>query len=106
MEPVSSIYCIPSPRSATETGKLIVNGSIRATALGRFMTTEASSAEAKDTAIASSRDRLREAAKVLFAERGFEATTTPAICRLVGTSHTTHICMHIRVCRFDECDAL
>jgi len=50
----------------------------------------------KTTAIASSRDRLREAAKALFAERGFEATTTAAICRLAGTSqsqlikHFTH----------------
>jgi len=42
----------------------------------------------KTAAIASSRDRLREAAKILFAERGFEATTTPAICRLVGTSQS------------------
>jgi AcrR family transcriptional regulator len=39
-------------------------------------------------AIASSRDRLREAAKALFAERGFEATTTAAICRLAGTSQS------------------
>jgi len=29
----------------------------------------------KSLTIASSRDRLREAAKILFAERGFEATT-------------------------------
>jgi AcrR family transcriptional regulator len=42
----------------------------------------------KTLAIASSRDRLREAAKILFAERGFEATTTAAICRLVGTSQS------------------
>jgi AcrR family transcriptional regulator len=42
----------------------------------------------KTPAIASSRDRLREAAKVLFAERGFEATTTAAICRLAGTSQS------------------
>src|SRR6267378_4454292 len=42
----------------------------------------------KTPAIASSRDRLREAAKILFAERGFEATTTAATCRLVGTSQS------------------
>jgi len=42
----------------------------------------------KTAAIASSRDRLREAANILFAERGFEATTTPAICRLVGTNQS------------------
>jgi TetR/AcrR family transcriptional regulator, regulator of autoinduction and epiphytic fitness len=42
----------------------------------------------KTTAMASSRDRLREAAKVLFAERGFEATTTAAICRMAGTSQS------------------
>ena len=42
----------------------------------------------KTAAIASSRDRLREAAKALFAERGFEATTTAAICRLAGTSQS------------------
>jgi AcrR family transcriptional regulator len=42
----------------------------------------------KTLAIASSRDRLREAAKILFAERGFEATTTAAICRLAGTSQS------------------
>src|SRR5260221_785851 len=42
----------------------------------------------KTPAIASSRDRLREAAKALFAERGFEATTTAAICRLAGTSQS------------------
>jgi AcrR family transcriptional regulator len=42
----------------------------------------------KTPAIASSRDRLREAAKILFAERGFEGTTTAAICRLAGTSQS------------------
>jgi AcrR family transcriptional regulator len=36
----------------------------------------------------SSRDRLRDAAKTLFAESGFEATTTVAICRLAGTSQS------------------
>lgn len=38
--------------------------------------------------IASSRDRLRESAKVLFAESGYEKTTTAAICRLAGTSQS------------------
>ncbi len=36
----------------------------------------------------SSRERLREAAKALFAERGYEATSTAAICRLAGTSQS------------------
>jgi AcrR family transcriptional regulator len=36
----------------------------------------------------SSRDRLRDAAKRLFAESGFEATTTASICRLAGTSQS------------------
>jgi AcrR family transcriptional regulator len=40
------------------------------------------------TVLASSRDRIREAAKALFAERGYEATTTAAICRLAGTSQS------------------
>jgi AcrR family transcriptional regulator len=34
----------------------------------------------------SSRDRLRDAAKTLFAQRGFEGTSTSEICRLAGTS--------------------
>ena len=38
--------------------------------------------------MASSRDRIRESAKTLFAERGFEDTTTAAICRLAGTSQS------------------
>jgi AcrR family transcriptional regulator len=38
--------------------------------------------------LTSSRDRLREAAKGLFAESGFEDTTTAAICRLAGTSQS------------------
>jgi AcrR family transcriptional regulator len=38
--------------------------------------------------LTSSHDRLREAAKDLFAERGFEDTTTAAICRLAGTSQS------------------
>lgn len=36
----------------------------------------------------SSRDRLLESAKILFAERGFEDTTTAAICQLAGTSQS------------------
>jgi AcrR family transcriptional regulator len=35
-----------------------------------------------------SRERIREAAKVLFAERGYELTSTAAICRLAGTSES------------------
>lgn len=42
----------------------------------------------KTSVIASSRDRVRESAKTLFAERGFEDTTTAAICRLAGTSQS------------------
>src|SRR5712691_10285282 len=42
----------------------------------------------KTAVLASSRDRLREGAKALFAERGYEATTTAAICRLAGTSQS------------------
>src|SRR3989449_11233314 len=38
--------------------------------------------------LASSRDRLREAAKTLFADRGYESTSTAAICRLAGTSQS------------------
>ncbi len=37
---------------------------------------------------ASSRDRIREAAKALFAKQGYEATTTAEICRLAGTSQS------------------
>jgi AcrR family transcriptional regulator len=40
------------------------------------------------TVLASSRERMREAAKALFAERGYETTTTAAICRLAGTSQS------------------
>ena len=36
----------------------------------------------------SSRDRLREAAKSLFAQRGYEATSTAAICRMARTSQS------------------
>jgi len=42
----------------------------------------------KTAVLASSRDRLREAAKTLFAERGFEEASTSAICRLAGTSQS------------------
>jgi TetR/AcrR family transcriptional regulator of autoinduction and epiphytic fitness len=35
-----------------------------------------------------SRERIREAAKTLFAERGYESTSTAAICRLAGTSES------------------
>jgi len=42
----------------------------------------------KRAVLASSRDRIREGAKALFAERGYEATTTAAICRLAGTSQS------------------
>jgi TetR/AcrR family transcriptional regulator of autoinduction and epiphytic fitness len=35
-----------------------------------------------------SRDRIREAAKRLFAERGYEATSTASIARLAGTSES------------------
>jgi AcrR family transcriptional regulator len=36
----------------------------------------------------TSHDRLREAAKALFAKRGYEATSTAAICRIAGTSQS------------------
>src|SRR3984957_3778307 len=42
----------------------------------------------KTSGITSSRDRLRESAKALFAESGYEKTTTAAICRLAGTSQS------------------
>lgn len=35
-----------------------------------------------------SRERIREAAKVLFAERGYELSSTASICRLAGTSES------------------
>src|SRR6267378_5841162 len=35
-----------------------------------------------------SRERIREAAKNLFGERGYEATSTATICRLAGTSES------------------
>jgi AcrR family transcriptional regulator len=42
----------------------------------------------KTSVIASSRDRVRESAKTLFAERGFEDSTNAAICRSAGTSQS------------------
>jgi len=42
----------------------------------------------KTSVLASSRDRLRESAKTLFADRGYESTSTAAICRLAGTSQS------------------
>ena len=42
----------------------------------------------RTASLASSRERMREAAKALFAERGYESTTTAAICRLAGTSQS------------------
>ncbi len=35
-----------------------------------------------------SRERIREAAKVLFAERGYELSSTATICRLAGSSES------------------
>src|SRR5260370_6584063 len=45
----------------------------------------------KTAVLASSRDRIREAAKALFAERGYEAASTAGICRLAGTSQSQMI---------------
>lgn len=36
----------------------------------------------------SSRERIREIAKALFAKKGFEATSTAEICQLAGTSQS------------------
>lgn len=47
-----------------------------------------SSGPAGSVAPASSRDRIREAAKSLFAKRGYASTSTLAICRLAGTSES------------------
>jgi TetR/AcrR family fatty acid metabolism transcriptional regulator len=38
--------------------------------------------------VVSSRDRIREAAKTLFAKHGYESTATAAICRQAGTSES------------------
>lgn len=42
----------------------------------------------KPSTLTSSRDRIREAAKSIFAFRGYEASSTAAICRLAGTSQS------------------
>ncbi len=42
----------------------------------------------KTAALTSSHDRVRTAAKDLFAERGYEGTSTAEICRLAGTSQS------------------
>lgn len=42
----------------------------------------------RPSTLTPSRDRIREAAKALFAERGYEATSTAAIARLAGTSQS------------------
>src|SRR5437879_12129220 len=42
----------------------------------------------KTAVLPSSHDRLRDGRKALFAEGGYEATTTAAICRLAGTSQS------------------
>ena len=42
----------------------------------------------RSTMLTPSRERLLEAAKSLFAERGYEATSTSVICRLAGTSES------------------
>ena len=45
-------------------------------------------ARTKTRSVVSSRDRIREAAKRLFAERGYEGTSTAGICSLAGTSQS------------------
>ncbi|MGH9863105.1 MAG: TetR/AcrR family transcriptional regulator [Candidatus Acidiferrales bacterium] len=45
-------------------------------------------AKLKGAVLPPSRDRLREAAKALFAQRGYEATSTAEIARLAGTSES------------------
>ena len=42
----------------------------------------------KSSTIATSRERLRDAAKTLFAEHGYETTSTAEICRLAGSSQS------------------
>jgi TetR/AcrR family transcriptional regulator of autoinduction and epiphytic fitness len=42
----------------------------------------------KTAVLTSSHDRLRGAAKDLFADRGYEGTSTAEICRLAGTSQS------------------
>src|ERR1700746_1064526 len=45
-------------------------------------------ARTKTRSIVSSRDRIRKAAKRLFAERGYEGTSTAEICSLADTSQS------------------
>ena len=45
-------------------------------------------AQNRTAILTPSRERLLEAAKALFAERGYEATSTSVICRLAGTSES------------------
>ncbi len=54
----------------------------------RWGTTERAMAHQKTAVLASSHDRLREAAKTLFAERGYESASTAAVCRVAGTSQS------------------
>jgi AcrR family transcriptional regulator len=42
----------------------------------------------KTAVLATSRERIRDAAKALFAERGYETASTADICRLAGTSQS------------------
>jgi len=42
----------------------------------------------RTTVLASSHERIREAAKSLFAKEGYETATTAGICRLAGTSQS------------------
>jgi len=42
----------------------------------------------RTSVLASSHERIREAAKDLLAKQGYEAATTAAICRLAGTSQS------------------
>lgn len=48
----------------------------------------ATHARPKRQILVSSRDRVREAAQRLFAEHGYESTSTADICRLAGTSQS------------------
>lgn len=49
---------------------------------------ESKGARTKTQLLLPSRERLREAAKRIFSERGYEATATSEICRLAGTSQS------------------
>src|SRR5438132_11830219 len=56
---------------------------------GRKMTSSAAKRGNIGGAVAvSSRDRILEAAKTLFARQGYASTSTLAICRLAGTSES------------------